>query len=145
MFLNIRIDWIILKTYDQQFTLTTKKSLHIIFKRLVTGWNWIFFWYHLTWSMFILDKGSLNGLFYVLQTSTVHKTDTNSTCTEKKQFQSACSWLKLLKHTANKSLNKLPSTLSTMVTIPTELIQKTTLLHGTLIITAHVLTITKQV
>jgi len=32
MFLNIRIDWIILKTYDQQFTLTTKKSLHIIFK-----------------------------------------------------------------------------------------------------------------
>jgi len=32
MFLNIHIDWIILKTYDQQFTLTTKKSLHIIFK-----------------------------------------------------------------------------------------------------------------
>jgi len=32
MFLNIQIDWIILKTYDQQFTLTTKKSLYIIFK-----------------------------------------------------------------------------------------------------------------
>ena len=32
MFLNIKIDWIIIKTYDQQFTLTTKKSLHIIFK-----------------------------------------------------------------------------------------------------------------
>jgi len=32
MFLNIQIDLIILKTYDQQFTLTTKKSLHIIFK-----------------------------------------------------------------------------------------------------------------
>jgi len=32
MFFNIQIDWIILKTYDQQFTLTTKKSLHIIFK-----------------------------------------------------------------------------------------------------------------
>jgi len=32
VFLNIRIDWIILKTYDQQFTLTSKKSLHIIFK-----------------------------------------------------------------------------------------------------------------
>jgi len=32
MFLNIQIDCIILKTYDQQFTLTTKKSLHIIFK-----------------------------------------------------------------------------------------------------------------
>jgi len=32
MLLNIQIDWIILKTYDQQFTLTTKKSLHIIFK-----------------------------------------------------------------------------------------------------------------
>jgi len=33
MFLNIQIDLIILKTYDQQFTLTTKKSLHIMFKR----------------------------------------------------------------------------------------------------------------
>jgi len=32
MFLSIQIDLIILKTYDQQFTLTTKKSLHIIFK-----------------------------------------------------------------------------------------------------------------
>jgi len=32
MFLNIQIDLIILKTYNQQFTLTTKKSLHIIFK-----------------------------------------------------------------------------------------------------------------
>jgi len=32
MFLNIQIDLIILKTFDQQFTLTTKKSLHIIFK-----------------------------------------------------------------------------------------------------------------
>jgi len=32
MFLNIEIDLIILKTYDQQFTLTTKKSLHITFK-----------------------------------------------------------------------------------------------------------------
>jgi len=31
MFLNIQIDLIILKTYGQQFTLTTKKSLHIIF------------------------------------------------------------------------------------------------------------------
>jgi len=34
MFLNIQIDLIILETYDQQFTLTTKKSLHIIFKAL---------------------------------------------------------------------------------------------------------------
>jgi len=32
MFLNIQTDLIILKTYDQQFTSTTKKSLHIIFK-----------------------------------------------------------------------------------------------------------------
>jgi len=32
MFLSIQIDLIILKTYDKQFTLTTKKSLHIIFK-----------------------------------------------------------------------------------------------------------------
>jgi len=31
-FLNIHIYFIKLKTYDQQFTLTTKKSLHIIFK-----------------------------------------------------------------------------------------------------------------
>jgi len=27
MFLNIQTDWIILKTYDQQFTLTTKKII----------------------------------------------------------------------------------------------------------------------
>jgi len=32
MFLNIQMDWIMLKIYDQQSTLTTKKSLHIIFK-----------------------------------------------------------------------------------------------------------------
>jgi len=32
MFLNIHTYLIILKTYDPQFTLTTKKSLHIIFK-----------------------------------------------------------------------------------------------------------------
>jgi len=33
MFLNIRIDLLILRTYNGQFTLTTKKkSLHIIFK-----------------------------------------------------------------------------------------------------------------
>ena len=31
MFLDIQIDLIILKTYDQQFTFATKKSLHIIF------------------------------------------------------------------------------------------------------------------
>jgi len=34
MFLNIQIDLLILKTYDGQFTVTTKKSLHIIFKSL---------------------------------------------------------------------------------------------------------------
>jgi len=32
MFLSIQIDWIMVNTYDRQFTLTTKKSLHIIFK-----------------------------------------------------------------------------------------------------------------
>ena len=32
MFLNIQIDLLILKTYYGQFTLTTKKSLHIMFK-----------------------------------------------------------------------------------------------------------------
>jgi len=32
MFLNIQIDLLILKTYYGQFTLTTNKSLHIIFK-----------------------------------------------------------------------------------------------------------------
>ena len=31
MFLNIQIDLLIFKTYYGQFTLTTKKSLHIIF------------------------------------------------------------------------------------------------------------------
>ena len=36
MFLNIRIDLILWKTYDQQFTLTTKKPLHIIFKETDT-------------------------------------------------------------------------------------------------------------
>jgi len=34
MFLNIHMLFIILKTYDQQFTLTTKKSLHIIFNAM---------------------------------------------------------------------------------------------------------------
>ena len=40
MFLNIQIDLLISKTYYGQFTLTTKKSLHIIFKgstRLPSG------------------------------------------------------------------------------------------------------------
>ena len=32
MFRNIQIDLLILKTYCGQFTVTTKKSLHIIFK-----------------------------------------------------------------------------------------------------------------
>jgi len=36
VFLNIQIDLIILKTYDQQFTLTTKKSLHIIFNKILS-------------------------------------------------------------------------------------------------------------
>jgi len=36
MFINIQIDLIILKTYDQQFSLTTKKSLHITFKANVS-------------------------------------------------------------------------------------------------------------
>jgi len=31
MFLNIQVDLIILKTDDKHFTLTTKKSLHVIF------------------------------------------------------------------------------------------------------------------
>jgi len=35
MFINIQIYFIILKTYDQIFTLTTKKSLHIIFKEVI--------------------------------------------------------------------------------------------------------------
>jgi len=35
MFLNIQIDLIILKTFYQQFIVTTKKSLHIIFKTKV--------------------------------------------------------------------------------------------------------------
>jgi len=41
MFLDIQIDLIILKTYNQQFTLTTKKSLQIVFKesRPLAGWG----------------------------------------------------------------------------------------------------------
>jgi len=35
MLLNIQIDLLILKTYYGQFTLTTKKSLHIIFKAVL--------------------------------------------------------------------------------------------------------------
>jgi len=38
-FLNIQIDLLILKTYYGQFTLTTKKSLHIIFKALDFGFS----------------------------------------------------------------------------------------------------------
>ena len=34
MFLNSQKDFIILKADDKQFTLTTKKSLHIIFKEM---------------------------------------------------------------------------------------------------------------
>jgi len=37
MFLNIQMDMIIVKTYDQQFTSTTKKSLHIIFNGHCSG------------------------------------------------------------------------------------------------------------
>jgi len=47
MFLNIQIDLIILKTCYQLFTLTTKKSLHIIFKPIwilmkqeTMEWQW---------------------------------------------------------------------------------------------------------
>jgi len=36
-FFNIQIDLLILTTYDGQFTLTTKKSLHIIFKHALTS------------------------------------------------------------------------------------------------------------
>jgi len=35
MFLNIQVDLLILKTYYGQFTLTTNKSSHIIFKERV--------------------------------------------------------------------------------------------------------------
>jgi len=38
MFLNIQINLLILKTYYGQFTLTTKKSLHIIFKGRMPSW-----------------------------------------------------------------------------------------------------------
>ena len=51
-FLNIHIYFIILKTYNQQFTFTTKKSLHIIFKsaserilvKILPSWVCLFFW-----------------------------------------------------------------------------------------------------
>jgi len=35
----MQIDLIILKTYDQQFTLATNKSLHIIFKSVSALWD----------------------------------------------------------------------------------------------------------
>jgi len=41
MFLNIHIDLITLKTHDQQFTLTTKKSLHIIFNNRQKDFEYI--------------------------------------------------------------------------------------------------------
>jgi len=34
MYFNIQVDLLILKTYYGQFTLTTKKSLHIIFNKV---------------------------------------------------------------------------------------------------------------
>jgi len=40
MFLNIQIDLIILETCDYEFTLTTKKSLHIIFKPVCIVCSW---------------------------------------------------------------------------------------------------------
>jgi len=40
MFLNIQIDLLILKTYYGQFTLTTKKLLHIIFSTFITPCIW---------------------------------------------------------------------------------------------------------
>ena len=39
MFPNIQIDLLILKTYDGQFTLTTKKSLYIMCKASDTSRN----------------------------------------------------------------------------------------------------------
>ena len=39
MCLNIQIDLLIIKTYDGQFTLTTKKSFRIIFKVLSSASN----------------------------------------------------------------------------------------------------------
>ena len=45
MFINIQIDLLMLKTYNGQFTLTTKKSLHIIFKvslhTFLPGHSWL--------------------------------------------------------------------------------------------------------
>jgi len=41
MFLNIQIDLYILKTYDQQFTSTTKKSLHIIFNKFFSDCRYV--------------------------------------------------------------------------------------------------------
>jgi len=40
MFLNIQIDLIILKTGNKQFTLTTKKSLHITLKAFQLQMMW---------------------------------------------------------------------------------------------------------
>ena len=44
MFLNIQIDLLILKTYDGQFTLTTEKSVHIIFNGSLPPGGWLVGW-----------------------------------------------------------------------------------------------------
>ena len=62
MFLNIQIDLLILKTYYGQFTLTTKKSLHVIFKPrkfVSTDWlvGWLVDW--LTTSMMLVRRSPM--------------------------------------------------------------------------------------
>jgi len=64
MFLNIQIDLIVLKTFDQLFTLTTKKSLHIIFK------VWLYFLSHRQQCQGIEER---QGLVTVTLNSWLHK------------------------------------------------------------------------
>jgi len=69
-FLNIHIYFIILKTYDQQFTLTTKKSLHIIFKAFlqvidVTNLCFVHVLLHNTPNLIIYRSISMKHIRYI--------------------------------------------------------------------------------
>jgi len=64
-FLNSKIDFIILKTDDEQFTLTTKKSLHIIFNTTKTELIWF-------GTRRLLKKATENDLTLHLDSGSVH-------------------------------------------------------------------------
>jgi len=72
MFLNIHIDLIILKTHDQQFTLTTKKSLHIIFKAGAARMAGAWFTHCGCGRCVVYKDGSITGTSQLFTRSTRH-------------------------------------------------------------------------